>query len=75
MPDFIVKVDGIKLSKEQQATINGEIHAAVMRGLAKIDSGAELNLRIPNKEWLGIWIRNRNFDVGNIKLQVNEIKK
>lgn len=75
MPDFIVKVDGIKLSKEQQATINGEIQAAVMRGLAKIDSGAELNLRIPYKEWLGIWIRNRNFDVGNIKLQVNEIKK
>ena len=75
MSDFVVRLDGVKLSKEQEAAINGEIQAAVMRQLAKIDARADLNLRIPYKEWLGIWIRTREFDAGRVKLQVNELKR
>lgn len=75
MPDFIVKLDGIKLSKEQEANINREVQAAVMRELARIDVGAEITARIPRKEWLGIWIRNKAFEAGSIKLEVNQINK
>lgn len=75
MPDFIVKFDGIRLSKEQEATINREIHTTVLRELAKIDLGADFTARIPRKEWLGIWIRVKAFDPGNIRLEVNQLNK
>ena len=72
MSDFIVKLDGIKLTKEQEASINREIQGAVLRELAKVDTNAEFSARIPKKEWLGIWIRNKAFDVGNVKFKVDE---
>lgn len=75
MADFIVKIDDVKLSKQQQASINREIQATVLRELAKVDVGTDLNARIPYKEWLGIWLRNKNFDVQVPKLQVNELKR
>ena len=75
MPDFIVKVDGIKLSKEQEANINREVQSAVLRELARFDFGSDLTVRIPRKEWLGIWIRNKIFEAGNIKLEINQINR
>jgi hypothetical protein len=74
MADLIVRLEGLKLSKEAEANINREVQAIVLRELAKIDLGADYTVRIPRKEWLGIWIRNHAFDGVNVKLQVNEVK-
>ncbi len=75
MADLIVRLDGLKLSKEVEASINREVQAVVLRELAKLDVGTDYTVRIPRKEWLGIWIRNHAFDAGNIKLQINEIRQ
>ena len=74
MADLIVRLEGLKLSKEAEANINREVQAIVLRELAKVDLGIDYTVRIPRKEWLGIWIRNKAFEAGNIKLQINEVK-
>lgn len=75
MGDLIVRLDGLKLTKEAEAAINREVQATVLRELAKYDTGADYTVRIPRKEWLGIWIRNKAFDAANVNLQINEIRK
>ncbi len=75
MGDLIVRLDGLKLSKDAEAAINREVQATVLRELAKLDLGPDYTVRIPKKEWLGIWIRNKVFEAGNVKLQVNEIRQ
>ena len=74
MPDLIVRLDGLKLSKEAEASINREVQATVLREIAKYDFGADFTARIPRKEWLGIWIKNKAIE-GNFKLQVNELRQ
>ncbi len=74
MGDLIVRLDGLKLTKEAEAAINREVQATVLREIAKFDLGGDFTSRIPRKEWLGIWIKNKAFE-GNFKLQVNEIKQ
>jgi len=74
MADLIVRIDGLKLSKEAQAAINREVQATVLREIAKYDNGEDYSVRIPRKEWLGIWIRNKAFEVPNVNLKVNEIR-
>ncbi len=74
MADLIVRLEGLKLSKEAEANINREVQAIVLRELAKVDLGVDYTVRIPRKEWLGIWIRNKAFEAPNVKLQINEVK-
>ena len=74
MADLIVRLEGLKLTKEAEANINREVQAIVLRELAKVDLGIDYTVRIPRKEWLGIWIRNKAFEVPNVKLQINEVK-
>jgi hypothetical protein len=74
MADFIVRIDGLKLSKEAEASINREIQAAVLREVAKIDTGGDFSARIPNRlRWRGIYLRNKAFDT-NFNLEVNEVQ-
>lgn len=75
MADLIIRIDGLKLTKEVQAAINREVQATVLREIARYDNGIDYSVRIPRKEWLGIWIRNKAFDPGNINLQVNEVRQ
>jgi hypothetical protein len=74
MPDLIIRLEGLKLSKEAEAAINREVQAIVLREIARYDPGPDFVARIPRKEWLGIWIRRKAFE-GNINLQVNEVKQ
>ena len=74
MADLIVRLEGLKISKEAEAAINREVQATVLREIAKLDLGVDFTSRIPRKEWLGIWIKNKAFDA-NVKLQVNEIRQ
>jgi hypothetical protein len=74
MADLIIRLEGLKLSKEAEASINREVQATILREIAKYDTGADFTTRIPRKEWLGIWIRNRAFEE-NFNLKVNEIRK
>ena len=74
MADLIVRLDGLKLSKEAQAAINREVQATVLREIAKYDNGEDYSVRIPRKEWLGIWIRTRAFDPVSVNLKVNELR-
>jgi hypothetical protein len=59
MPDsseFHVKLDGIKLPAEVENRIAAEIQAAVMRELAQVKiTSPEIQIRVPKKEWLGLW--------------------
>ncbi len=73
MPEFIVKLDGVKLSKSAEASLNREIQAVVIRELAGIDYGGDLYSKIPWKEWRGIWVKNKIFDKPNVGLEVNEM--
>ncbi len=74
MADLIIRLEGLKLSKEAEAAINEEVQATVLRAIARYDTGADFTVRIPRKEWLGIWIRNKAFDA-NFNLKVDEIRK
>jgi hypothetical protein len=59
MPDktqFIVHFDGLELPPNAQATIAQEIRAAALRELARLDLKADFGVRIPRKEWLGLWL-------------------
>ncbi|HEX9962573.1 MAG TPA: hypothetical protein VGB00_16690 [Pyrinomonadaceae bacterium] len=78
MADFIVRIDGLKLSKEAEASISREIQAAVLRQVATIDTGGDFSARIPDKQripdklrWRGIYLRNKAFEE-NISLNINE---
>jgi hypothetical protein len=53
---FIVHLQGIKLPAEVEAEIAKEVRSAALRELARVDLRGDLTLRIPRKEWLGIWL-------------------
>jgi hypothetical protein len=69
--EFIVKLDGLKLPAALEAQINKAIQTTVMREIAGLDLRGDLVTRIPNKEWLGIWIRTQKFD-RQVIFNVNE---
>lgn len=72
MADFIVRIDGIKLSKDAEASINREIQAVVLREIARTDTGGDLHARLADKlRWRGIVCRAKDFDT-NFMLEVNE---
>ncbi len=78
--EFIVKLDGLKLSPAAETRINKEIQAAVLREIAQIDTGGDLTIRRSLKEWLGLWLRNRAFDnqrpgEKQLGLEVREIQR
>jgi ssDNA-binding replication factor A large subunit len=72
--EFIVKLDGIKLTSATEKQISEEIQSIVLRELAKIDTGGDFSAHIPRKEWIGLWARVRPLE-GHDILQVNEIKR
>jgi hypothetical protein len=53
---FIVHLHGIKLTAEAESQIAKEVQAAALRELARIDLRGDVVVRIPRKEWYGIWI-------------------
>jgi hypothetical protein len=56
--EFIVKLDGVHLPPEVQTALAREIQSVTLRELAKLDLGEGLGIRVPRKDWLGIWIRD-----------------
>jgi hypothetical protein len=54
--EFHVKLDGIKLPADVENRIAAEVQATVMRELAQVKlTIPEIQVRIPKKEWLGLW--------------------
>lgn len=58
---FVVSLQGVKLTREVETKVAGEIQAAVMRGLAAVDFQGELNTKFPRDLFpggrtIGIWI-------------------
>jgi hypothetical protein len=63
MTDFVVRLEGVELPKDVQAELAGEIQGLVMRRVAKISTGGDLNARVGlRREWLGLWLRPEIFD-------------
>ncbi|HVE60085.1 MAG TPA: hypothetical protein VNB22_24940 [Pyrinomonadaceae bacterium] len=67
MADLIVKVDELKLDSKTTEALNREVQAAVLRVLADVDLSPKVVIRYPRpKEWLGIWIRYKDFNQDEI---------
>ena len=54
--DLIVRFDGVTIPPDMRNALAHEIQALTLRELAKLDLGAGIGVRVPRKEWLGIWI-------------------
>jgi len=55
---FIVHLEGIKLPPEGQALLAREVRAAALRELARLDLAVDFGVRVPRKEWLGLWLEH-----------------
>lgn len=53
---FIVYLEGLKLPPELEASVAREIRAAALRELARADFHVDFGVRVPRKEWLGLWL-------------------
>ena len=73
MADFVVRIDGIRLTKDVQASIAREIQSIALSELAKLDLRGDFSARIPRGELEGIYIRTKPFDA-NFAVQVTERK-
>jgi hypothetical protein len=72
MADFIVRIDGIKLTKETEASLNRGIQALVLSELARTDTSGDFNSKLANKlRWRGIYVRPKDI-APNVMLEVNE---
>ena len=71
--DFVVKFNGLKLSKTQEAELAGQIQNVVLQQLARMDLKKPdgLAAKFP-KEWWGIWIDINK--LGIPKVEVQEIR-
>ena len=59
--EFIIKLEGIKLPAATEKRIAEEMQRTFLQEVAKIDFKADISVRIPRKDWLGIWLeRIRN---------------
>jgi hypothetical protein len=56
---FIVDVSDAKLSPQVARELETAVQRAALSVLARLDLASEVNVRIPKKEWLGIWIEGR----------------
>jgi hypothetical protein len=70
--EFILKLNGIKLPAEVEQRIAGELQAALMREIARVDLKSPLTIRIPNREWYGIWLERlgRGGEIPRLQVQV-----
>ena len=60
MPDrFIVDVSAAKLSPQVAKELEAAVQKAALSVLARVDLSPGVNVRIPNKDWLGIWLEGR----------------
>ena len=67
MADLIVKIDELKLDSKTTERLNREVQAAVLRVLADVDLSPKIVIRYPRpKEWLGIWIRYKDFNQAEV---------
>lgn len=55
---FVVHLNDLNLPDDQKAIVARAIQGAVLNEIARFDFGREggLGLRIPLKEWLGLWL-------------------
>ena len=69
--EFILKLSGIKLPPEVERRVAAELQSTLLREIARVDlkTGVDLRaglaIRIPNRDWFGIWIE-RARGVGEI---------
>lgn len=70
MADFIVKLEGVELKDDVRAALAREIQALTLRELAKLDLHPDYSVRIPRREWLGIWIEQARLPKALPKLTV-----
>lgn len=54
--EFRVVIEGIELSDEHVQRLNRAMQSAALQELAKLPIEVDFGVRIPRKEWLGIWI-------------------
>ena len=57
MSKFTVDLTELKMSPEIARQFENSIHAATLDTLARLDLQGDITVRIPRKEWLGIWIK------------------
>lgn len=60
--EFKVVLEGVSLDEEALERVNRAIQRAAVTEIAKLDLAGEFSvrlpsIRIPNPEWLGLWIR------------------
>ena len=53
---FIIHLQGIKLPPETEAEIAKEVRSVTLRELARIDLRGDFAVRIPRKDWIGLWL-------------------
>jgi len=53
---FLVHLDGLDVPEKQRAELERAIQGAVLNEVARFDFGAAVGVRIPRREWLGIWL-------------------
>jgi hypothetical protein len=53
---FIVHLDAVNIPEKDRAALSRAIQGATLSELGKLDLGGAVGFRIPNKEWLGIWL-------------------
>lgn len=74
--EFILKLNGMKLPAEVEKQIATELQATLMRELAKTDLKGGVGIRIPKKDWLGIWLENLGRLGGGLPvLRAQELQK
>jgi hypothetical protein len=56
---FIVDASKTKLSPQVAKELEVAVQKAALSVLARVDLSPGVGVRIPNKEWLGIWLEGR----------------
>ena len=60
MPNqFIVDVSKANLSPQVAKELEHAVQKAALSVLARVDLSPGVQVRIPNKDWLGIWLEGR----------------
>jgi hypothetical protein len=68
--EFVVRLEGIDLPKDQRDRINKALQRALVHELADVDLGGQAAIRIP-REWYGIWIEKfKGGGLPNVKVDV-----
>jgi len=59
MSKFIINTSNAQISPQVAKELETAVQKAALSVLARVDLTPGVNVRIPNKEWLGIWIEGR----------------